>query len=105
MIRVSLRLGLCAAALSLSAGAGLAQDSTLVVGSPIPADAEKRFCYYAGRAYSRLAYITVGNASSERRLDNENRLLQCVRDNATGELVWDVRNQVQAVPRLGGISD
>ena len=101
MTRLALLAGLAAASLALPGAPAAAQESALIVASPIPAEAEKRFCYYEGRAYSRQAYITVG-AQSAQRLSNENRLLQCVRDDASGDLVWAVRNQVQAVPLQGG---
>lgn len=45
--------------LPLLAGAAQAQ-STLLTASPIPDDAERRFCYYAGLAYSVDSYILIG---------------------------------------------
>lgn len=44
--------------LALPAGA----QTTLLTASPIPDDAEKRFCYYGGLAYSVNAYILVGGS-------------------------------------------
>ncbi|MDV7144293.1 hypothetical protein R3X27_16535 [Tropicimonas sp. TH_r6] len=44
--------------------AGLAIPATaqtaLLTASPIPEGAESRFCYYAGLAYSKNAYLLIG---------------------------------------------
>ena len=79
-------------------GTALAQEasSTVLSGvSPIPSDAEKRFCYYAGLAYSPDAYLPLtGSAKTV--------LLQCIKsgDKSTNEIyVWVVRSDVVATPR------
>ena len=70
--------------------------------SPIPDDAETRFCYYAGLAYSKNAYIIVSSGNSrtqqfdtngalrsggETRSETEGKLLHCV-SNDDGSMGW-----------------
>ena len=79
-------------------GTATAQEasSTVLSGvSPIPSDAQKRFCYYAGLAYSPDAYLPLAGSS-------KTVLLQCVKggDKNTNEIyVWVVRSDVVATPR------
>lgn len=43
-------------------------QTSLLSASPIPEGAETRFCYYAGMAYSRNAYILVGGETGAANL-------------------------------------
>lgn len=83
-------------ALGVLLSTGLASAEMLSV-SPIPDSAEARFCYYAGLAYSESASLTV--QVPDRRQGTEalqQRAFICVRDDASGNLIWqgiDVERQ------------
>ncbi len=79
-----------------------APAQTLVSGaSPIPEDAETRFCYYDGRAYSRNAYIVVSgssrhvqsagsgglNSGNDLRGQADEKLLHCTQAK-DGVMIW-----------------
>ena len=69
---------LSAALISTTGGAAFAQSSILSV-SPIPDDAEKRFCYYGGLAYSSEALLTVDVPFRRESAEAvQKRLLKCV---------------------------
>ena len=68
--------------------ASAASAQTLTV-SPIPDDAENRFCYYAGVTYSENGIITIDvpfRRESPQAL--QKRELVCTRDGETGVMKW-----------------
>lgn len=87
-------------ALSLIAGLVLpisahAQSQTLSA-SPIPDDAENRFCYYAGLVYSKQSYIVIAgdNTVTSKSVETQQRLLECVSGD-DGSLHWVARSKIQ----------
>lgn len=72
----------------LGAGSAMSQ-TTQYRAAPIPRDAEKRFCYYNGLAYSKNAYIrlSVKSPDSFSETDTKERLLRCVKD-GDGYFSW-----------------
>ena len=73
--------------IATSGSAALAQSSLLSV-SPIPDDAEKRFCYYEGLAYSSLSLLTVDVPFRRESAEaTQKRLLKCV-VSEEGDLFW-----------------
>lgn len=69
---------LAAILIAASSSAALAQSSLLSV-SPIPDDAEKRFCYYEGLAYSSQSLLTVDVPFRRESAEaTQKRLLKCV---------------------------
>ena len=88
--RLIMKYVVTALALALMSKGAFAQ-STFLSASPIPEDAEKRFCYYEGLAYSLSAFIVRAgsNQTTESSGNREEALLQCVsRDDGT--LEWAV---------------
>lgn len=72
-----------------------AQSQTLSV-SPIPDDAENRFCYYAGLAYSIQSYIVISGRNTVTNTSNDiqERLLECISAD-DGSLKWVGRSKIQ----------
>ena len=69
---------LAATLIGTSGSAAFAQSSMISV-SPIPDDAEKRFCYYEGLAYSSQSLLTVDVPfRRESATATQKRLLRCV---------------------------
>ncbi len=78
---------LAAILIAASSSAALAQSSLLSV-SPIPDDAEKRFCYYEGLAYSSQSLLTVDVPFRRESAEaTQKRLLKCV-VSEEGDLFW-----------------
>ena len=71
-------------------------QSQVVTASPIPDNAETRFCYYAGNAYSENAFILlVGrNTVTSSTQTQEERLLRCYREE-DGRLTWRPQSTLQ----------
>ena len=112
-------------------GTGLAQESPTILSgvSPIPSDAQARFCYYAGLAYSPNSYLAIivplrttgtvsvaetsGGVSAKAETTPGQRVLfQCVTGAAAARkecltasckpnetMVWAVRQDVAVSPR------
>jgi len=73
--------------IAMSGSAALAQSSLLSV-SPIPDDAEKRFCYYEGLAYSSQSLLTVDVPFRRESAEaTQKRLLKCV-VSEEGDFFW-----------------
>jgi hypothetical protein len=83
--------GLRALALAIGclvAGLSSAAAETLSV-SPIPDDAEGRFCYYAGLAYSEAASITLDVPNRrDSTTATQKREFTCSRDEGKDNLIW-----------------
>ncbi len=78
---------LAATLIGASGGAAFAQSSVLSV-SPIPDDAQKRFCYYEGLAYSSQSLLTVDVPFRRESAEaTQKRLLKCV-VSEEGDLFW-----------------
>jgi hypothetical protein len=78
---------LAAALIGASGSAALAQSTVLSV-SPIPDDAEKRFCYYEGLAFSSQSLLTVDVPFRRESAEaTQKRLLKCV-VSEEGDLFW-----------------
>ena len=78
---------LAAILIAASSSAALAQSSLLSV-SPIPDDAEKRFCYYEGLSYSSQSLLTVDVPFRRESAEaTQKRLLKCV-VSEEGDLFW-----------------
>ena len=78
---------LAATLIAASGSAALAQSSILSV-SPIPDDAQKRFCYYEGLAYSSQSLLTVDVPFRRESAEaTQKRLLKCV-VSEEGDLFW-----------------
>jgi len=71
-------------------------QSTLLAASPVPENAEKRFCYYAGLTYSENAFIlmTGSNTVTETTRNTEERLLRCHKGD-DGVLSWKPESTMQ----------
>jgi len=70
-----------------SSSAALAQSTMLSV-SPIPDDAQKRFCYYEGLAYSSQSLLTVDVPFRRESAEaTQKRLMKCV-VSEEGDLFW-----------------
>lgn len=82
-------------AFALLASQGAAQQ-TLSLASPIPDDAEIRFCYYQGMAYSMDSFIVVtgDNTVTPTVSTREERLLRCVQSEA-GPMHWKPQSTFQ----------
>lgn len=67
----------------------------LIGPSPIPEGAEKRFCYYAGLAYSEESYILLSGPTEEVEGSavNAQRLLECINDG--DRMRWIGRSSIQ----------
>ncbi|MHA3977277.1 hypothetical protein ACW9UR_06275 [Halovulum sp. GXIMD14794] len=80
----------------LTAGALGAQTTPEIIGpSPIPDDAEGRFCYYAGLAYSEKAYILLTGPTEEVEgsARTAQRLLECIMEG--DRMRWIGRSTIQ----------
>ena len=78
---------LAATLIGASGGVAFAQSSVLSV-SPIPDDAQKRFCYYEGLAYSSQSLLTVDVPFRRESAEaTQKRLLKCV-VSEEGDLFW-----------------
>ena len=76
---MKLVLALIAAALVGTSGNATLAQTTMLSVSPIPDDAEKRFCYYGGLAYSSQALLTVDVPFRRDSAEaTQKRLLKCV---------------------------
>ena len=81
-------LALIAAALVGTSGSATLAQSTMLSVSPIPDDAEKRFCYYDGLAYSSQSLLTVDVPFRRDSAEaTQKRLLKCV-VSEEGDLFW-----------------
>ncbi len=71
-------------------------QSALMAASPIPENAEKRFCYYAGLAYSVDAFVlmTGNNTVTNTTRKSEERLLRCHKGD-DGILSWKPESTMQ----------
>lgn len=71
-------------------------QSALLAASPIPENAEKRFCYYNGLAFSENAFVlmTGSNTVTTTTLITEERLLRCDK-NDDGSLTWKPESTMQ----------
>jgi hypothetical protein len=71
-------------------------QSVLMAASPIPDNAETRFCYYAGLAYSENAFVlmTGSNTVTETTRNTEERLLRCNKGDE-GILSWKPEGTMQ----------
>lgn len=81
-----MHLKLLSTAFAICATGAFAETLTV---SPIPDDAEARFCYYAGLAYSEDASITL--EVPDRRQGTEaiqKRLYVCTRSDGAENLKW-----------------
>ncbi|WP_299356537.1 hypothetical protein [uncultured Shimia sp.] len=83
------------AAFIISATIVEAQSGALIA-SPIPDNAEQRFCYYAGLAYSADAYVllTGNNTVTDTVRDVEERLLRC-KKGEDGLMHWEPESTMQ----------
>ncbi|SHI70656.1 hypothetical protein SAMN05444000_102280 [Shimia gijangensis] len=90
-----MKYALLSAAFIISATIVEAQSGVLVA-SPIPDNAEQRFCYYSGLAYSADAYVllTGNNTVTETVRDVEERLLRCKKDD-DGLMRWEPESTMQ----------
>lgn len=90
-----MRYIITALALALMSKGAIAQ-STFLSASPVPDDAEKRFCYYEGLAYSQSSFIVLAgsNQTTESSGNREEALLQCVKGD-DGTLVWAVASNMK----------
>lgn len=102
------RIALVTSAFLLSFSPAIAQ-TPFVSASPIPDNAESRFCYYDGLAYSRSAYILVSSrnhrtqaiesggalhSGGEIQSATPQKLLQCV-TGKDGTLTWSSEAAIQ----------
>lgn len=73
-------------------------ETAMFVASPIPENAENRFCYYAGLAYSADAFVlmTGSNTVTETVRDVEERLLRCEKGD-DGTMRWTPESTMQLV--------
>lgn len=75
--------------LSCAATVAGAQNSSVLSVSPIPDEAEERFCYYAGLAYSPMALLTVEVPfRRESPSATQKRLMRCEMGDEDDGLVW-----------------
>ena len=90
-----MKLAPLTAAFALAASSALAQSMQLST-SPIPDNAEMRFCYYEGLAYSENSYIvlTGSNTVTDTTRNVEERLLRCIKRD-DGRLGWKPESTMQ----------
>lgn len=76
--------------------ASASAQSTLFAASPIPENAEKRFCYYAGLTYSENAFVLITGSNTVTAViqKTEERLLRCHKDD-DGILSWTPESTMQ----------
>lgn len=81
--------------LGLLSTSAIAQPMQLST-SPIPDNAETRFCYYAGLAYSENSYVvlTGSNTVTDTTRNVEERLLRCIKRD-DGKLGWKPESTMQ----------
>ncbi len=90
---ISAIIGACIATSSFA-------ESRIFAGSPIPDNAENRFCYFAGLAYSENAFILLTGTNpanlnvSQAASSTRERLQRCVRGD-DGNLSWRPESQMQ----------
>jgi len=82
---------------TVCAVAGTAASAQTLSVSPIPDDAESRFCYYAGLVYSEDANLTL-DVPNRRQGEEavQKRAFICTKDAASGSMKWvgiDVERQ------------